>query len=380
MRVDGVGRMDAARDDSAFGGDAVARALGAAEASTVAVSTTDARVDDDKRIERTLSTHARGHVVNHAALWAAQLIWAFMHVFSNRALKTVPPTAFCAFRLALGLPFLAYSARREGGRVPLGPLVAWSIPMGAAIGCAYLMVFVANKRSGATLVASVQPIMPVSVALMSSALGLEPMSKLKALGVLVTTIGTVTALRAYEVFQAGGLTFLDAVCLLSQTNSYSCYVVMLGLATKRYPFPLLFLFTSTLVAEIGVTLIGIPTFRTFDAASVSASAWGAVVYAGIASSVVAHSLNSWAIGRIKGVLPTVYSGVQVVFTIILASAFLDERFSWDRGVGVVVTILGVLLVAKAKFRESHDERRAWDERDVDDERQRDHTPRPRDVL
>ena len=131
---------------------------------------------------------------------------------------------------------------------------------------------------------------------------------------------------------------------------------MLGLATKRYPYPLLWLFTATLVAEIGITLIGIPTFRSFDARSVPASAWGAVVFAGIGSSVFAHSLNSWAIARVKGVLPTVYSGVQVIFTIILASIFLDERFSWDRGVGVGVTILGVLLVAKAKYRESYDAR------------------------
>ena len=356
VSVDGGGRMEAARDDSAFGGDAVARAMGAAEASTTATSTADARVDGVKRVERTLSTHARGHVVNHAALWVAQMIWASMHVFSNRALSSVPPTAFCAFRLALGLPFLAYSARREGGRVSLGPLVRWSIPMGVAIGCAYLLVFVANERSGATLVASVQPIMPVSVALMSSALGLEPMGRMKALGVLVTTVGTITALRAYEVFQADGMNFVDAVCLLSQTNSYACYVVMLGLATKRYPYPLLWLFTATLVAEIGITLIGIPTFRSFDARSVPASAWGAVVFAGIGSSVFAHSLNSWAIARVKGVLPTVYSGVQVIFTIILASIFLDERFSWDRGVGVGVTILGVLLVAKAKYRESYDAR------------------------
>lgn len=352
--ADAVTRMEWARDDSARGGDAVERAMGAEASTTGSTMEPDAHVW--KRSGRTVSTHARGHIVNHAALWAAQMIWASMHVFSNRALSSVPPTAFCAFRLALGLPFLAYSARREGGRVPLGPLVRWSIPMGVAIGCAYLLVFVANERSGATLVASVQPIMPVSVALMSSALGLEPMGRMKALGVLVTTVGTITALRAYEVFQADGMNFVDAVCLLSQTNSYACYVVMLGLTTKRYPYPLLWLFTATLVAEIGITLIGIPTFRSFDARSVPASAWGAVVFAGIGSSVIAHSLNSWAIARVKGVLPTVYSGVQVIFTIILASIFLDERFSWDRGVGVGVTILGVLLVAKAKYRESYDAR------------------------
>merc|ERR1712205_289740 len=112
-----------ARDDSARGGDAVERAMGAEASTTGSMMEPDAH--DWKRSGRTVSAHARGHIVNHAALWVAQMIWASMHVFSNRALSSVPPTAFCA-----------YSARREGGRVSLGPLVRWSIPMGVAIGCA----------------------------------------------------------------------------------------------------------------------------------------------------------------------------------------------------------------------------------------------------
>ena len=175
------------------------------------------------------------------------------------------------------------------------------------------------------------------------------------LGVFVVFCGTVTALRAYQIFYAGGITVVDVLLLLSQTNSYSVYAVLLGLATKRWPYPLRFLFYATVVSAVGVSLIAIPTFKSTDFAAVPASAWGAVVFAGLASSVVAHSLNSWAIARVKGVLPTVYSGIQVIFTIILASIFLDERFDWDRGVGIVVTLSGVALVAKAKFAESHDE-------------------------
>jgi succinate dehydrogenase hydrophobic anchor subunit len=42
------------------------------------------------------------------------------------------------------------------------------------------------------------------------------------------------------------------------------------------------------------------------------------------SSCFAHGINSWAISHVSGVLPTVYSGVQVIFTVILADIFLDE--------------------------------------------------------
>lgn len=296
----------------------------------------------------------RGQLVNHGALWTAQLIWALMHVYSNRALEHIKPTAFCAFRLTLALPFLWYSARREGGEIPLSAW-RWVLAMGVSIGAAYLMIFVCNRRVGATLTASVQPLLPVSVSVLSAAVGLETFTRMKMLGVFVVFCGTVTALRAYQIFYAGGITVVDVLLLLSQTNSYSVYAVLLGLATKRWPCPLRFLFYATVVSAVGVSLIAIPTFKSTDFAAVPASAWGAVVFAGLASSVIAHSLNSWAIARIKGVLPTVYSGIQVIFTIILASIFLDERFDWDRGVGIVVTLSGVALVAKAKFAESHDE-------------------------
>lgn len=75
------------------------------------------------------------------------------------------------------------------------------------------------------------------------------MTRVKALGVIVVFAGTVTALRAYQVFQAGGMDFLDIFLLLSQTNSYAVYVVMLGVATKTYPYPLLFLFLATAAAS-----------------------------------------------------------------------------------------------------------------------------------
>ena len=333
----------------------------------------DARWRVDCSARGTLSAHDRGQAANHAALCAAQLIWGLMHVFSHRALAHIRPTAFCALRLGLALPFLAWNARREGGvsRAPARALAAWTAPMACAIGGAYLMVFVCNERSGATLVACVQPLLPVLVAVMSSFVGaeangrivfcgdkpLERMTRLKACGVIVVFVGTVLALRAYEIFTAGGVSVLDVFLLLSQVGSYSTYAVLLGLATKKYPYPALFLFLSTLVAECVIVLIAVPAFRSMRPRSIPASAWGAVLFAGFASSVVAHSLNSWAIARIKGVLPTVYSGVQVVFTIVLARLFLDERLEWDRAVGVCVTMLGVFAVARAKYAESADETR-----------------------
>ena len=64
--------------------------------------------------------------------------------------------------------------------------------------------------------------------------------------------------------------------------------------------------------------------RRVEWSTLPAHAYLAVLYAGIMSSCFAHGINSWAISHVSGVLQTVYSGVQVIFTVILADIFLDE--------------------------------------------------------
>lgn len=168
-RVDASARVDAWRRARA----AFARAKTRADAFGRASSRAFGRMGDGARCARedavaARRAHDRGQAANHGALCLAQVIWGLMHVVSHRALTHVRPTAFCALRLALALPFLGWNARREGGfaRARAAALAMWTAPMACAIGGAYLMVFVCNERSGATLVACVQPLLPVLVAVM----------------------------------------------------------------------------------------------------------------------------------------------------------------------------------------------------------------------
>jgi drug/metabolite transporter (DMT)-like permease len=47
----------------------------------------------------------------------------------------------------------------------------------------------------------------------------------------------------------------------------------------------------------------------------------------------------------------VYSGVQVVFTVVFSFLFLGHPVGWDRAAGSAVTVFGVYLVSRAKFSE-----------------------------
>ena len=345
-------------------------------------------------------------MTSHSAMVLVQALFAGMHITASPALEYIPPVAFCALRLILALPFLGYLAHREGGRWFRGWEWFWPVPMGAAIGTAYVLIFVCNQRSGPNVTAMVQPAMPICTTLLSAALGLGKVTVGKAVGLAVATVGTATTLRVLEI--EPGASLLDAVLLLTQANAYAVYVVLLTLALKRLdaqlraeplgkekeketslsersddvrssvasskkfflapPGPMRFLFAATVVAEVGVAAIAAEDLvENIEWASLPPVAWGAVLYAGLASSCLAHGLNSWAISKVQGILPTVYSGVQVVFTVLFAYAFLGHPVGWDRAAGSAVTVFGVYLVSRAKFHEQHRKTSEEDDPSVSDD-------------
>jgi hypothetical protein len=184
-------------------------------------------------LDWSLAQYARpSNAFCHGALVLAQLLFAGMHITAASALDHIPPFSFCALRLALALPFLYWLARREGGRALRGWERAWPLPMGAAIGTAYALVFVCNQRSGPNYTAMVQPLIPLAAAAMSAALRIERVDAMKAGGLFVSVVGTTITLRVWtNEDEAPGV--VDSIFLMTQPIAYATYVVLLALALKR---------------------------------------------------------------------------------------------------------------------------------------------------
>lgn len=308
----------------------------------------------------------------HLALCTVQLLFAGMHVTSKPALEFIPPFGFCTLRLVLALPFLWWLALKEGSRRFRSAELLYIPPMAFAIGIAYSFIFVCNQRSGPIATAMVQPLMPISTGAFLAVLGLEPLPPFKVFGMLVATFGTSLALRVYSTNIGPGP--LDVFLLVIQASSYGVYIVLLTRALgqirtaheietralkeasseqeKPPPGPMLFLFSATLLAEVAIACVGLPGLVTaVNWQDLPVAAYMAVLYAGIASSCFAHGLNSWAVSHVSGVLPTVYSGVQVIWTALLSYVVLGEKITWDQAVGSLLTICGVALVSWVREKE-----------------------------
>jgi len=56
-------------------------------------------------------------------------------------------------------------------------------------------------------------------------------------------------------------------------------------------------------------------------------------------------------------LPTVYSGVQVAFTVLFGLTFLDEKLEAIQFAGIAITVVGVYCVARSRADEREEETR-----------------------
>ena len=179
---------------------------------------------------------------------------------------------------------------------------------------------------------------------------------LKAFGCLLGFAGTVLAVRAHRIFDEVGPSVEDVLLLLLQTCSYSFYVVMVVKATKSgmKNYGMTFLFRATVFAWTWIFFAGglKQIFIDIDWENeVPAYAWGGVLFSGFGSAVIAHGINSWAITRVNGALPTVYSGVQVAFTVLFGLTFLDESLEAIQFAGIAITVVGVYCVARSRAEE-----------------------------
>lgn len=88
-----------------------------------------------------------------------------------------------------------------------------------------------------------------------------------------------------------------------------------------------------------------------DWAAIPASAWGALLWAALGTSFLAHSGIAFAVSRCAAVVPSMYSCIQTVLTAALSALWLGQMLSPRDLAAMTVIIGGVAFVIAAKLRE-----------------------------
>ncbi|AFE07767.1 hypothetical protein COCOR_07838 [Corallococcus coralloides DSM 2259] len=249
----------------------------------------------------------------------------------------MPTLLFLRFTLA-GL-VLAGVMVAKGGRWPRGRLLWGLVGLGAVgyftEGSVY---FIALQHASAGLVALLLYLFPALVALIQVALGREHLSRRRWLAVGLALCGTaLTVDPGPDAKPLGiGLGVLSAVI-------YALYV----LSSARVAGPAGPLAASTVVPLSAGVAFGALMLVKGPAFPQTPGGWAAVAGLALLSTVVAMLTFFAGLKRIGPVNTSLLSTLEPVMAVVLGAIFLGERLSLRQGLGGLLILVAVVVLARS---------------------------------
>ncbi|MBN8472559.1 EamA family transporter [Corallococcus exiguus] len=249
----------------------------------------------------------------------------------------MPTLLFLRFTLA-GL-VLAGVMVAKGGRWPRGRLLWGLVALGAVgyftEGSVY---FIALQHASAGLVALLLYLFPALVALIQVALGREHLSRRRWLAVGLALCGTaLTVDPGPDAKPLGiGLGVLSAVI-------YALYV----LSSARVAGPAGPLAASTVVPLSAGVAFGALMLVKGPSFPQTPGGWAAVVGLALLSTVVAMLTFFAGLKRIGPVNTSLLSTLEPVMAVVLGALFLGERLSLRQGLGGLLILVAVVVLARS---------------------------------
>ena len=262
-------------------------------------------------------------------------------VASRYAIAETDPASLAFLRYLIGAAFLLppvlMGNRPRFARADVMPICLLGIAQfGILIALLnYALQFI-PAGLGALLFATV-PLLAMGLATM---LRIEPLTRWKTAGVLLTIVGVGLALgERLALPRAGMETWLGiAAALASAFTGAVCSVLYRPYLAKYPALPVSFVAMLASVAFLAV----LAAFEGFfgGVPSYSWATWGAIVFVGFASAA-GYWLWLWALQHATPTRVTVFIGLGPVVAAILGAALLDEPVTPALIAGVAAVLLGL---------------------------------------
>jgi drug/metabolite transporter (DMT)-like permease len=271
------------------------------------------------------------------------LIWGLNFSITKLALHEIPPLPFTAIRFSCASVLLwAILRATEGPQTDEPQGIKRLILLGLVGNTAYQLVFtVGLSRTTATNSALILSTVPMVVALMAGALGLERVTRRMGIGVVLGTVGVALVIATRGVAFDAETMSGDVLSVLA-VFCWASYTVWL----RRVPAgvsPLRITTITTVAGTPGLVLAGIPGLIRLDWRIVSWSAWLALAYAAVLSLVVAYLLWNRSVKLVGSTRTAIYMCVTPLVAVCGAWLLLGEQPHPLQAVGAALIVAGVLL-------------------------------------
>jgi len=322
----------------------------------------------------------------HLVLLSIQFAFAGWHVLGKTALNSgVEPLLLALYRglfSALLLIVTAWYLQKNGHintilfqtkhspRFILMGFLNYGNMVGSIVGLKY---------TSAINYAILQPSIPVFAMGLSFFLGLEPATRMKALGVLVSAVGAV-----YVECQSMSLTIsekesyqpiLGNTIIISQCLSMAGLTVVQKPFMKTYPAIVVVAWHSLFAACFTTLTCMVSGLETLWFEATDTLAWVALVYAVVVASYYCYFAYGWALKVASPTVVLAYSTFQPVGTMILSYIFMGTHTTTENIIGGAIVVLGLVLTMwNSSKEEEKKDNRLHQLKEKDKERGSSHNP------
>ncbi len=272
----------------------------------------------------------------------AVLIWSANTIVSKAAAGVVDPAAMSLYRWLLAAIVLTPFCARPLWRQRLAVSAQWKrFAVLALLGMVMnqCLAYYAAHSTSATNMGVINALIPMLGLIFSVVLFRQRAGVQVVAGVVVSLLGVLYLLgqgNPVNLFE-GGLNHGD-VLALAGAGAYALYNILY----RRWALPFglwLNLYVQVLVAVVML----VPVAMTAHSLAVPAKGIGLVVFAGIASSIVASYLWMLGLKRIGAERTAILMNLMPVFTAAMAAVMLGETVHGYHWIGGGLVLLGVSL-------------------------------------
>jgi drug/metabolite transporter (DMT)-like permease len=278
-------------------------------------------------------------------------IWGINFSVVKVVLREMDPFALNAIRFPLAaVAFWLVLRARPGVRVPAREDVPRILLLGLVGNVIYQVCFIQGLdltlAGNASLLLATTPVWTLAL---STLAGHERPTSRVVLGIAITLLGIGLVI----VGRGGGLsleasTLRGDLLMLGAALLWSAYTVWGRTPVARYG-PLRMTAWSLWIATPAIVLMGVPSLRTTDLASVSTGAWLGVIYAGVLSIAVAYVLWYRGVQVLGNSRTAVYSNLVPVTALVTAWLWLGETPTALQLMGAGVILGGLWLSRTAQM-------------------------------
>jgi len=288
--------------------------------------------------------HGAGWQV-HVALVAVAAIFGGFHVVAKLLLADLDPFALVAIRVSVAAPILvAIAWRVDRVRPRLGDLPHLALLGFLGVFANQLLFINGLEHTTATNASILMPSIPVFAVAVGALLGIERVGIYRTLGILLSAAGALVMVDPFG-FSLGEGTLLGNGMILGNCLCFATFLVVQRPILRRLPWRTV-IAGAFVFGGAGVLAVSWPRLAATDLAAQPAGTWWGIAYIVVFPTVLAYSLNTWAVRRSSPSLTAAYTTFQPVATATLAAVVLAERPGWLDAVGFVLIVAGLLVVSR----------------------------------